>query len=173
CGEHTAVSKLVGRSRENCYCIGSLPAELAVHLAAGELSAAVEAELRRLGVDAANWRISDAKTDGGISIWRLLPSSWSGFRPRFELRASTDRLELYDCNITVRMVQALTYITGEAALAELWRATEHDDPVIQGIALRALAERDAPALASRLLVQLRSSKSADYIDAALDALGQL
>jgi tetratricopeptide (TPR) repeat protein len=172
CGEDAAVAKLVDRSREKCYCVGSIPIELVGQLVIGEVSDTVKAELKRLNVQE-NLRIEETKTDGGTYIWKLRPSSWSGFRPLFQLRALADRLDFYDCSVTGRLFEALARIPGEASLAELWRAVEHDDLNIQKIGISALAKRGDQRLASRLLVQLGSSTSTEFINAALDALCQL
>jgi tetratricopeptide (TPR) repeat protein len=172
CGEDTVVSKLVERAREKCYCVATLPAELVVQLVVGEPSEAVKAELERLDVRE-NLRIEGTETEGSTSIWTLRPSSWGGFRPLFQFRASAGRLEFYDCNIATRAFEALAQMTGKAALAELWGAVEHDDPRIQQIAIRTLAGQGDPRLASWMLTQLRSARSTDFIDTALDALGQL
>jgi tetratricopeptide (TPR) repeat protein len=168
-GEDAAVAKLVERSREKSYLVGSLPAALASQLTVGELPEAVNAELKRIGVQE-DLRIDRTEIDGGTSIWILRPSGWSGFRPLFELRASFDRLELYDCNDALRAFEALAHTTGEAALAELWRAVDNADPRIQEIAIGALAERGDPRLANRLLARLGSEKSTELIDVALDGL---
>jgi tetratricopeptide (TPR) repeat protein len=172
CGEHTAVSKLVERSREKCYCVSTLPAELAAHLAAGELSEAVKAEFKRRDVQENLW-IEATETEAGTSIWILRPSSWGSFKPLFQLRASVGRLEFYDCNIACRAFEAVAQIKGEDSLAELWRAVEHGDPEIQRIAVRALAERGDGRLASLLLARLRSPTSTAFIFSALDALARL
>jgi tetratricopeptide (TPR) repeat protein len=172
CGEQTAVSKLVERSREGCYRIATLPAELTAQLAYGELPGAVKVELKRLGVRD-DLFIEKTETEGDTSTWDLRPSSWGDFRPRYQLRASAGSLEFYDCNAASRAFAALAAISGEASVAELWRAVELDDSQIQRIAVDVLAERGDPRLASRLLAKLRSSTSAVFIDTALSALGRL
>jgi hypothetical protein len=172
CGEDRAAAKLVERSREKSYLLGSLPAALAGQLAVGELPKAVNAALKRLGLPE-NLRVEGTETEGGVSIWTLRPSSWSGVRPLFQLRASAERLELYHCNVATKAFEALAQITGESARAELWRAVDNDDPEIQAIAIGALAQRGDPRLANRLLARLRSEKSTKFIDVALDGLARL
>jgi hypothetical protein len=172
-GEHAAVAKLIERSREKSHLLGSLPTELAGQLTLEKVPDAVNAELERLGLPA-NLYLEGTEPEDGVSIWNLQPSGWSGFRPLFQLRASPDRLELYDCNVARRAFEALAKIEGETAHAELWRAVDNDDPEIQAIAIRALAERgDRRLLANRLLAQLRSAKSATFIDEALGGLARL
>jgi len=170
CGEDTAVAKLVERSREKSYFVGSLPVELAGQLDIGEVSEPVRAELKRLGVPE-DLRVKGTETEGGVSIWNLRASASTSLR--FQLRASAERLELYDCHVAVRAFAAVARITGETARAELWRAVEHDDPEVQEIAIGALAEQGGPRLANQLLTRLRSSKSSVFVAAALAGLARL
>ena len=163
---------LIERSREKCFSVGSLPAELAVQLTIGELSEDVKTELKRLGVQR-DLQIAGTETDDGTLVWILRPSSWSGFRPLFKLQTFPDHLEFYDCNIARRAFEALAKIPGETAHTELWRAVDNDDIEIQVIAINALAERSDPRLANRLLGRLRSEMSPEIINLTLDGLRQL
>jgi len=171
-GSHTAVSKLVEGSREKRWYLGNLTPELAPQLKLGKLSEAVKAEIERLGVRE-NLRIDGGESDGDTSIWILVPSSGGSFGTLYQLRVSAARLEFYDCNVAVRAFKALAHIPGEASLTALQRAVEHDDLDVRRIAIGALAERGDQGLAARLLAQLRSATSPDFIDAALAALGVL
>lgn len=173
CGEHTAVSRLAEASREEPWCVGNLNPELAPQLKRSELSEAVKTEIERLGVSSRGLVVVGNETDGTSLIWLLSPSSWSSYRPRYQLRVSPGRLELYDCNVAVRAFNALAEIPGEASLTALQRAVEHDDPRVRRIAIEALAKRGDQGLAARLLAHLRSATSVDFIDAALAALGVL
>lgn len=91
----------------------------------------------------------------------------------YQLRVSPARLEFYDCNVAVRAFSALAEIPGEASLTELRRAIEHDEPNVQKIAIDALVKRGDSGFATRLIAKLSSATSADFIDAALAALGEL
>jgi hypothetical protein len=168
-GEQTAVSRLVEGSREKCWCIGTLNPDLGSQLKLGELSEAVKAEIERLGVRP-DLRIEGHEIDCGTSIWNLVPSSQ---RWLYQLRVSPARLEFYDCNVAVRAFSALAEIPGEASLTELRRAIEHDEPNVQKIAIDALVKRGDSGFATRLIAKLSSATSADFIDAALAALGEL
>ena len=169
--EQTAVSRLVEGSREKCWCVGSLNPDLVFQLGLGELSEAVKAEIERLG-GRGNLQIRGSESDGGTSIWTLAPS-WDSSQSLYQLRVSPARLEFYDCNVARRAFNALTVLPGYASLTVLQRAVEHDDPNVRTLAIRELAKRGDQGLAARLLAQLRSTTSADFIDEALDALGVL
>jgi tetratricopeptide (TPR) repeat protein len=172
-GEDTAVSRLVERSREECLYIGNFSPELAQQLGPNELSEALKAEIEQLGVSSSNLMIVDYEADGPTPIWLLSPSSWSEYRPRYQIRVLPDRLEFYDCNVTTRAFSALAEIPGEASHTELQRAIEHDDSDVQQIAITALARRGDQHLAEMLIAELNSARSADFVRAALDALKNL
>jgi tetratricopeptide (TPR) repeat protein len=171
-GANAAVSNLAERSREKCYCIAKLPAQLTAQLAVGELSKDVKAELKRLDVPG-ELSIREIETQAGTEIWALRSSTWSGSEPLFQLRASAGHLELYDCNLASRASRAMAAVMEEASLAELWREFERGDPAIEKMAVLTLADRGHPRLADRLMAQLGSSPSADFVITAVEALGTL
>jgi len=117
--------------------------------------------------------IDSYEADDLTSTWHLAANSWSLFRPSYQLRVSPDSLEFYDCNAAARAFSAIAEIPGEASLTELQRAVAHDDPNVQKIAIDALTRRGDQGLAEKLIAELSSPKSADFIRTALDALGEL
>jgi tetratricopeptide (TPR) repeat protein len=172
-GRGTAVSKLGEQLHERCHYVGQLSAELTAQLKPGKLSSATQAELKRLGVRSEDMSVEEVKTDGGTSIWLLSPSSWSGYRPRYELRGSRSSLELYDCNGPYRASGAIAKILGEASLAELQHAVQDENPKVRQIAIEALASRNDQGLGPKLIAQLNSKTTNDFVHTALEALGDL
>ncbi len=171
--EPTAVSKLIERSQEKCWCVGSLNADLAAQIKGGDPPEAVMAEIERLAVSGSKLTVVGHETDGATSVWHLSPSSWGCYRALYQLRVSPERVELYDCNVAVRAFSVIAEIPGEASLNELRQAIEDDDPNVQKIAVDALVKREDQDLAARVLRQLKSATSAGFIEAALAALGKL
>jgi tetratricopeptide (TPR) repeat protein len=175
----TAVSKLVERSLEKEWRVGSFASELLVQLdPRGELSDALRKEIKRLGgPDNLNVAAKRANDDA-TTIWTLRPGSYSEFQPRYEIRASSSGGWFYDCNVAPRAFSALTNIPGDASLVELQRAVEHEDGRVRDIARGELAKRSVTELAERgdaagLLRELRSARSREFISRALSALGAM
>jgi HEAT repeat protein len=153
--------------------IGNLSPELAQQLGPNELSEAVKAEIERLGVSSSDLRIVGYEANGPTPTWLLLPSGGIEYRPRYQLRVSPDRLEFYVCTVALRAFSALAEIPGEASHTELQRAIEHEDSDVQQIAITALARRGDQHLAEKLIAELNSARSADFVRAALDPLNEL
>jgi tetratricopeptide (TPR) repeat protein len=178
-GEKAVISRLIERSREKAWHLGSLaPEAIPESDVSGELPDPLKNAIRRFGAPD-NLSVKGRQTDPDGSVtWVLAPDSWSGFRPRYEVRASPTTTELYDCNLAPRAFQIVSDLSGDASLGALQSAAEHEDPRVREIVRRSLVERTVASLAERgdvdrLLQELHSTQSEDFIREALDALGRL
>ena len=106
----------------------------------------------------------------GASIWALRTQSRPTYPQRYEVRASSGALELWDCNVAIRALHAITGIDDPVATTALWAAADDDDPRIVRLALEMLARRQVTDLVPRLMARLRGGVASAFVAAALNAL---
>jgi tetratricopeptide (TPR) repeat protein len=171
CGEAQAIASVMEIARAKCLRVGELGPELAPDLNAKELSPALASEIQSM--TGQELKAEDKKAAEGGLIWKLSANSWSSIKPDYELRVLSGRVELYDCAVTAKAMEAIAEIPGEASLRQLRSAIDEGDGSVQTAAIRGLAERGDASLPARLMALLRTSATSKVVKAALDALEKM
>ncbi|MEJ2886937.1 DUF4062 domain-containing protein [Actinomycetospora aeridis] len=73
-------------------------------------------------------------------------------------------------DVAPRVVRAISELDDPSATTALWAAMADGDPHVRGIAIAALAKRQAPGVVPRLLAALRGTLPPEVAGAALDAI---